>query len=165
MILWDDIFGRQNNRNIQLRQLLTDNDSCIDSDIFCDLNILFRLFPNIEQIEYFKQNQSRKQIKRFIHNITETVNNLNCNLKYLIIHHQYSMVSDNSSFVPTSSKSTSQPLLLDFGNNNGNIWTITEYRNKVIIHRSNDSDTQNLKYHFNDIRQGYTSMNILQNFR
>ena len=52
IILWDNIFSKSGKMNIELMHLLFDKDI---NYLFFDLNKLLMLFPNIIQIEFYKQ--------------------------------------------------------------------------------------------------------------
>ena len=178
LILWDNIFGKNNDINTDLLNLLTGDLKDNDDIDFIDLNYITRLFPNIEQIEYSKGSLNKKQIMNLVNSILRKMESMNHNvgieLKYIIIHHEYSSIkneSNESLFKSMAiSSATAEPLISintrnKYNGNLNNHWTANYERNKVIICKSNDwVNIVDVQFKFNDIKQGYTSLKILHNF-
>ena len=158
MILWHNVFGKSNNQNQDILTSLT-NAEDIDMNFF-NLNILCKIFPNLDQIEYFNKTLNKKQILNLTDSImknSQSMNEQGTKVKYIIIHHEYSSMNNtsNKSLLPSFSTSISQqPLLINAGSNiNQNLnnhWIINHRNNKIMICKSNDlCNIDSLKYLIN----------------
>ena len=111
VIFWDDmeIIGNK------IKNLLCNHDH---NTIFFNFNIILRLFPNLQQIEYFNTSSSKSIIKQIIQYISSNNYTQQTNFKYVIIHHNYNT-----------------KLLIDNNHNNTKRrWNIYQDTNKIILY-------------------------------
>ena len=94
-------------------------------------------------------------------------------LRYIILHHEYSLLaideSNHSSLEMSSNSMLMQPLLIDVptdpNQSSDEDWIKECRRNHIIIcQRMNGSHIDELKFEYNYIKQGYTTATILNNF-
>eukprot|EP01084_Bolivina_argentea_P105076 188090_1 len=115
---------------------------------FFDFDILFTLFPNLEQIEYF--NKISDNISVVVNNILDYVTLYDMttnNLKYIIIHHT----------IPTKAVSK-------FMENNDINWNIVYNHKQIIIHRKNiDFNINSVDIKFDKINIAFASQNMIAN--
>eukprot|EP01084_Bolivina_argentea_P301680 520517_1 len=134
--------------NIQLLRKLFKYNKDI---LFFDLDILFNLFPNLEQIEYFNeslQNQNislvEKQIRAIFEYIVACHANKN-NLKYAVFHHKVSTKFDL--------------IMAEWVDKD---WKMKVDQKRIILYKTN-IDIHYLNLRFNERRQGNATNNMLTN--
>eukprot|EP01084_Bolivina_argentea_P064190 117098_1 len=141
-IFWDDVFGKSNRKNMSLQKLLTNYQ---ENDRFFDLNTICTLFPNLYQIEYYKNSWSgqKSKVTNMIQNVASqkiiSFKNIQ-NLKYIIYYHE----TEKNIFSTINTK----------------YWKVHRGNGKLILHKETVFDVKTLNFRYYQRKQGYNSQNI-----
>ena len=163
VILWHNVFGRMNEINEDLLNIISDDD-----ETFFDINILSKLMPNLEQIEYYNNTLNKQELVGLTESITANADSMYVNssqtMQYIIIHHDKTSINNAGGVKSVLSQSSQHGVLLLNGMNDSVDWEILHQTHRILIAKSNSSSSvDNIHYHYNDIKQGFTSINILKN--
>jgi len=171
VILWNNVFGANQKQNVSLLRILTDAHNEYVGDRFFDLDVLCSIFPNLEQIEYFAESCSQHFIQKLVRYIMQT--QASEQLKYVIIHHTLSKMSSAGAMQPkSSSRLMSLESVVSYQSVSAEVarWDVLYAAKKVIVHRQSETDPEaeladlhDIKFHFNAVKQGGTTLSMLSN--
>eukprot|EP00484_Ammonia_sp_Unknown_P013146 CAMPEP_0197078266 /NCGR_PEP_ID=MMETSP1384-20130603/213031_1 /TAXON_ID=29189 /ORGANISM="Ammonia sp." /LENGTH=727 /DNA_ID=CAMNT_0042517131 /DNA_START=716 /DNA_END=2899 /DNA_ORIENTATION=- len=141
MIFWHHLDGMD-----RLKDLL-----CENSADFFDVNVVCRLFPHLELIEYHNKTLPRNELKLSVHQTMKDIFSAEMEdeqLKYVVIHHKLSLSSSFKKNVVNESQE----------------WSIFQDESKIVLYKEgNDLNFNVLNLRFNQINQANASKSMLKN--
>eukprot|EP01084_Bolivina_argentea_P151448 264329_1 len=162
----------------KLLNLFCDVDDTNSELMFFNLEILNKLFPNLEQIEYYHESISKHQTEQIIEYLRNTYIKSK-NLKYIIFHirdsvqksskNSLSIWNSKASAIFSRTRNSTTSLLIDvpkqYESTMNSKWNLYEDDQKIIFHKQLHFYPEQINYGFDEILQGNTSKQMLDNLK